>query len=58
MGIALLTLTIVSAGSGQLSIPPAEVVGSVLHRLGLDWGTMPAHPQGDAVLWQGASRGS
>lgn len=52
LGIALLTLTIVSAGSGQLSIPPAEVVGSVLHRLGLDWGTMPAHPQGDAVLWQ------
>ncbi|HNM97684.1 MAG TPA: iron chelate uptake ABC transporter family permease subunit, partial [Marmoricola sp.] len=45
-------MTVVSAGSGQLNIPAAEVLGSVLHRLGLDWGSMPSHPQGEAVLWQ------
>ncbi len=52
LGIALVAMTVVSAGSGQLNIPAAEVLGSVLHRLGLDWGSMPSHPQGEAVLWQ------
>ncbi len=52
LGVALLVMTVVSAGSGQLSIPAGEVIGSVFHRLGLDWGTSPTHPQGEAVLWQ------
>ena len=30
---------------------PAEVIGSLLHRLGLDLGPMPSHPQGDVTLW-------
>jgi len=49
--VGLLAACIVAAGSGQLSIPPAEVAGSVFHRIGLDWGPMPSHPQGEATLW-------
>lgn len=39
LSVALVVVTIVSAGRGQLQIPPAEVVGSVLHRLdaNLEW---------------------
>ncbi|ACZ31774.1 transport system permease protein [Xylanimonas cellulosilytica DSM 15894] len=51
LAIALVALTVVGAGSGQLAVAPAEVVGSVLHRLGLDVGPLPSHPNGDAVLW-------
>ncbi|MBD8080076.1 iron ABC transporter permease [Cellulosimicrobium arenosum] len=47
----LVVLVVVSAGAGQLHVPPGEVVGSLLHRLGLDVGPMPAHPNGDAALW-------
>nr|WP_029290450.1 iron ABC transporter permease [Cellulomonas sp. HZM] len=49
--VALVVLAIVSAGAGQLDVPPAEVVGSVLHHLGLDIGPVPSHPNGDAALW-------
>jgi iron complex transport system permease protein len=49
--VGLLVLAVVSAGSGQLRVPPAEVLGSVLHRLGIDAGPLPAHPNGDAALW-------
>ena len=50
---ALLTVAvIVAAGAGQLSIPAGEVIGSVLHRLGFESGSMPSHPQGEATLWQ------
>jgi iron complex transport system permease protein len=48
----LITMTIVSAGHGQLDIPAREVIGSVLHRLGLSAGDVPTHPQGEAALWQ------
>nr|WP_308168883.1 iron ABC transporter permease [Cellulomonas hominis] len=49
--LALLALAVVAAGTGQLRVPPAEVLGSVLHRLGIDAGPLPAHPNGDAALW-------
>ncbi|MEQ6903472.1 iron ABC transporter permease [Nocardioides sp. YIM 152588] len=49
--LALVAALLVSAGTGQLAVPPAEVLGSVLHRLGLDAGPLPSHPQGDATLW-------
>lgn len=52
LGTALLVLTVYAAGRGQLAIPANEVLGSILHRLGLDWGTMPSHPQGDNTLWK------
>lgn len=51
LGVALLVVVVVGAGTGQLSVPAAEVVGSVLHRLGLDWGPLPSHPQGESTLW-------
>ena len=49
--VALVAAALVSAVSGQTPVTPAEVLGSVLHRLGLDLGTLPAHPQGDNTLW-------
>jgi iron complex transport system permease protein len=52
LGVALAALTIYAGGRGQLAIPANEVWGSILHRVGLDWGTMPTHPQGDNTLWQ------
>ncbi|MGH1563450.1 FecCD family ABC transporter permease [Mumia sp. DW29H23] len=51
LSVALVVLALVSAGTGQLAIPPAEVLGSFLHRIGIDVGPMPTHPQGDAALW-------
>ncbi len=51
LSLALLTAFVVAAGRGQLDVAPAEVVGSLLHRLGLDLGPMPSHPQGDVTLW-------
>lgn len=48
---ALVVMSLVSAGTGQLHVAPMEVVGSVLHRAGLDLGPMPSHRNGDAVLW-------
>ncbi|TQL01281.1 iron ABC transporter permease [Cellulomonas sp. SLBN-39] len=51
LGVAVVVLTLVSAGTGQLHVPPAEVLGSLLHRVGLDVGPVPTHPHGDAALW-------
>jgi iron complex transport system permease protein len=50
--VGLLAMTVISAGHGQLDIPAREVIGSILHRLGIDAGTVPTHPQGEAALWQ------
>jgi iron complex transport system permease protein len=50
LALALVVLAVVSAGSGQLRIPPAEVLGSVLGRLGIGSGDV-THPNGDAALW-------
>ncbi len=52
LGTTLVIAMIWAAASGQLKIPAGEVVGSLLHHLGLDWGPVPSHPQGDATLWQ------
>jgi iron complex transport system permease protein len=51
LAIALLAMVIVSAGNGQLDIPAREVIGSICHRLGLDIGAVPTHPQGESALW-------
>ncbi|WP_228803002.1 FecCD family ABC transporter permease [Nocardia farcinica] len=50
--LALVALALASATIGQVPTTPAEVLGSVLHRIGLDWGPMPAHPAGDVTLWE------
>lgn len=55
LGVALVTAAIVAAAVGQLPIAPSEVLGSVLHRVGgwvgLDIGSVPSHPRGEAALW-------
>lgn len=52
LGAALAVAVLVAAGRGQLDVPPAEVLGSLLHRVGLDVGPLPSHPQGESTLWQ------
>ncbi|MBD9697888.1 iron ABC transporter permease [Flavimobilis sp. GY10621] len=49
--VALLAAATLSAVSGQTPVTAAEVLGAVLHRLGIDAGPLPAHPQGEATLW-------
>ncbi|WP_425302784.1 FecCD family ABC transporter permease [Nocardia wallacei] len=41
-----------SAAVGQVPTTPLEVAGSVLHKIGLEWGPLPAHPAGEVTLWQ------
>lgn len=49
--VLLLVAAIVAIGLGQLNIPPDEVIGSLLHRVGVGWGPLPSHPNGEAALW-------
>lgn len=51
LGVALALAVLVSAGTGQLAIPPAEVLGSLLHRIGITWLPLPTHEAGDQTLW-------
>ncbi|MGI5218388.1 FecCD family ABC transporter permease [Nocardia sp. CA-290969] len=50
--LALIALALASAAIGQVPTAPAEVAGSVAHRIGLDWGPLPAHPAGEVTLWE------
>src|SRR5215813_11225760 len=52
LSVALIVAVVVSAGSGQLHVPPGEVLGSILHRIGVNVGALPHHPRGDTVLWE------
>lgn len=49
--VALVVAVVVAAGYGRNWVPPQEVLGSVLHRLGLDLGPMPTAPNGEGTLW-------
>jgi len=51
LAIALVVALVASAGTGQLAISPAEVLGSLLHRIGIDWLPLPENPVGDQTLW-------
>lgn len=51
LSLALAVAFVIAAGRGQLEVPPAEVAGSILHRLGIDAGPLPSHPGGEAALW-------
>ncbi|MFJ9370433.1 iron chelate uptake ABC transporter family permease subunit [Nocardia sp. NPDC101769] len=48
----LVVLALFSAAIGQVPTSPAEVAGSVFHRIGLDWGPLPHHPAGYVTLWE------
>jgi iron complex transport system permease protein len=52
LGVALAVVLVISAGTGQLDVPPDQVVGTLLHKIGLDIGPLPTHPQGENTLWQ------
>ncbi|MGI8392642.1 FecCD family ABC transporter permease [Leucobacter sp. W1038] len=49
--VALVFALLASAGTGQLAIPPSEVLGSLLQPIGIDWFPLPTHPAGDQTLW-------
>jgi iron complex transport system permease protein len=49
--VALVVMALVSAGTGQLHVAPGEVLGSVMHKLGVHIGSLPSHVNGEAVLW-------
>ena len=51
--VALVVACLVAASIGQLRVPLDEVLGSVLHRLGID-GLLPppSAPRADAALWE------
>lgn len=51
LAVALAVTVIASGSVGQLGIPAQEVLGSLLHRVGIDWFPMPEHPMGDQTLW-------
>ncbi len=51
LAVALAFALLASAGTGQLAIPPLEVLGSLLHRIGIDWLPLPSHAAGDQTLW-------
>jgi iron complex transport system permease protein len=51
LSVALVVMVVISAGRGQVDIPPAQVLGSIFHRVGLPWGHLPTQPYGDATLW-------
>nr|GID87890.1 ABC transporter permease [Actinoplanes derwentensis] len=51
LATALTVICLVAAGKGQVPISPAEVAGSVLHRLGLNIGPLPSAVQGENALW-------
>jgi iron complex transport system permease protein len=51
LAVGLAVLCLIAAGSGQVRVPPAEVLGSLLHRLGLDVGPLPGAAQGENALW-------
>ncbi|NMN98664.1 iron chelate uptake ABC transporter family permease subunit [Antrihabitans stalactiti] len=50
--VVLVILAVVSACLGQVATTPAEVLGSIFHRIGLDIGPLPAHPAGEVTLWE------
>ena len=51
LALSLLGMMLASAGIGQMQLTPAEVLASVMHRLGLEWGTLPAQQHAESALW-------
>ena len=50
--VVLVAACLLAASIGQFRIPLDEIVGSVLHRIGLDWLPQPSAPRADAALWE------
>lgn len=50
LGVCLVVACTLGIGRGAFAISPQEIVGSILHRLGVDWGPVPDQI-GESVLW-------
>src|SRR5690625_6085965 len=50
LSIGALVAGVIAAGIGQVHIPPLEVLGSVLDRIGVEIGAMPSHPPCESTL--------
>lgn len=51
LSILTVGLILVSAGIGQMSISPSEVLSSVMNKIGLGVGTVSEHLYAEAALW-------
>nr|WP_231134167.1 iron ABC transporter permease [Motilibacter deserti] len=51
LALALVAVVLLACATGAYSVPPLQVLSSVLHRVGVDVGTMP-DPTGETVLWE------
>ncbi|WP_167143151.1 FecCD family ABC transporter permease [Canibacter zhoujuaniae] len=49
--ILLLATVVVSMMLGQVSASPAEVMGAILNKVGIDWLPLPEHPKALDTLW-------
>ena len=52
LSVALVIVALLSACIGQVPTSALEVLGSIMHRIGLDIGPLPAHPSGEVTLWE------
>ncbi|MFY9677848.1 FecCD family ABC transporter permease [Glutamicibacter protophormiae] len=51
LAAAVVIAALVSAGVGQMQISVPEILASIFHRMGMDWGALPAHPHAESALW-------
>nr|WP_100343633.1 iron ABC transporter permease [Compostimonas suwonensis] len=51
LAVALVIVSLLAAGIGQLTIAPEEVLGSITQKLGITIWPAPSHPNGDSALW-------
>lgn len=49
--VGLCVAVVISAALGQLLIPPSQVLGSLLHKVGIDWLAAPSQQFGEETLW-------
>nr|WP_285761997.1 iron ABC transporter permease [Nocardiopsis ansamitocini] len=50
LAVALVVMSLLAAGIGAYSVAPMEIIGSILHRLGIEAGPVP-DTVGEQVLW-------
>lgn len=51
LAFAVIFMALFSAGVGQMQISLPEILASIAHKVGLDWGTLPKHPFAESALW-------
>lgn len=51
LALAVIFMALFSSGVGQMQISLPEILASIAHKIGLDWGTLPQHPFAESALW-------